>query len=80
MIVRGLNEGALTPLLDAVEAAFAGIRVYSLPRIDPAQRFHYEIDLGVKGAADLVEPAFARLQAGVLALGGEISPQAGSDT
>jgi molybdopterin-biosynthesis enzyme MoeA-like protein len=79
MIVRGLNEGTLTPLLDAVEAAFPGIRVYSLPRIDPEQRFHYEIDLGVKGAADLVEPAFARLQAGVRELGGDISAQVGSE-
>jgi molybdopterin-biosynthesis enzyme MoeA-like protein len=80
MIVRGLNEGTLTPLMDAVETAFPGIRVYSLPRIDPEQRFRYEIDLGVKGAADLLEPAFSRLRAGVLELGGEVSPQAGSET
>ncbi|OYY94061.1 MAG: competence/damage-inducible protein A [Hydrogenophilales bacterium 28-61-23] len=80
MIVRGLNEGTLTPLMDAVEKTFPGIRVYSLPCIDPEQRFRYEIDLGVKGALDLVEPAFARLQAGVLELGGTISAQAGSET
>jgi molybdopterin-biosynthesis enzyme MoeA-like protein len=72
MIVRGLNEGTLAPLMEAVEAAFPGIHVYSLPRIDAEQRFRYEIDLGVKGAAALVEPAFSRLQAGVLELGGEI--------
>ena len=80
MIVRGLNEGTLTPLMDAVETAFPGVRVYSLPRIDPEQRFRYEIELGVKGAADLVEPAFSRLQAGVLELGGEISTQTGAET
>jgi len=80
MIVRGLNEGTLTPLMDAVETAFPGIRVYSLPRIDPEQRFRYEIDLGVKGAVDLVELAFSRLRAGVLELGGTISDHAGSDT
>jgi molybdopterin-biosynthesis enzyme MoeA-like protein len=80
MIVRGLNEGTLTPLLDAVETAFPGVHVYSLPRIDPEQRFRYEIDLGVKGAAGSVEAAFSRLQAGVLELGGEISAQAGSET
>jgi molybdopterin-biosynthesis enzyme MoeA-like protein len=72
MIVRGLNEGTLAPLMEAVEAAFPGIHVYSLPRIDPEQRFRYEIDLGVKGAAALVELAFIRLQTGVLELGGEI--------
>jgi len=80
MIVRGLNEGTLTPLMDAVETAFPGIRVYSLPRIDPEQRFRYEIDLGVKGAAEWVELAFARLQAGVLELGGEISAQPEPET
>jgi molybdopterin-biosynthesis enzyme MoeA-like protein len=80
MIVRGLNEGTLTPLLDAVEQAFPGIRVYSLPRIDPEQRFRYEIDLGVKGATDWLDLAFTRLQAGVLELGGEISDHAGSET
>jgi len=75
MIVRGLNEGTLTPLMDAVEIAFADVHVYSLPRIDPEQRFHYEIDLGVKGPAESVDAAFSRLQAGVLELGGEISIQ-----
>jgi len=80
MIVRGLNEGTLTPLMDAVEQAFPGIRVYSLPRIDPEQRFRYEIDLGVKGVAAQVAPAFARLQAGVHELGGTISAHAESDT
>jgi molybdopterin-biosynthesis enzyme MoeA-like protein len=76
MRVADLNEGTLTPLLDAVEREFPGIRVWSLPRIDPGQRFRYEIDLGVKGAADRIEPAFARLRAGVLELGGQVSDQA----
>ncbi len=73
MIVRGLNEGTLTPLMEVVEAEYPGIHVFSLPRIDPEQRFRYEIDLGVKGQAELLDAAFARLQAGVLELGGEIS-------
>ena len=57
----------------------AGLRIWSLPRIDPGQRFRYEIDLGVKGPENLVVPAFARLREGVLALGGLVSDQAGSD-
>jgi molybdopterin-biosynthesis enzyme MoeA-like protein len=73
MIVRGLNEGTLTPLMEAVEAEFPGIHVFSLPRIDPAQRFRYEIDLGVKGEAERLDAAFDRLRAGVQELGGEIS-------
>ena len=80
MIVRGLNEGTLTPLMDAMEAAFPGVHVYSLPRIDPDRRFQYEIDLGVKGPVDLLEAAFNRLKAGVVELGGEIADQVESET
>ena len=72
MIVRGITEGTLTPLMEAVERTFPGIKVYSLPRIDPEQRFGYEIDLGVKGAEALLAAAFSQLQAGVRELGGEI--------
>ncbi len=79
MIVHGVNEGALTPLLDAIEHAFPGIRVYSLPRIDPAQRFSYEIDLGVKGQTEMIDVAFMRLRSGVLDLGGTISDQTESE-
>jgi molybdopterin-biosynthesis enzyme MoeA-like protein len=75
MIVRGLNEGTLTPLMEVVETTFAGVHVYSLPRIDPERRFRYEIDLGVKGPAEMLAAAFDRLRAGVLELGGEIALQ-----
>ncbi len=75
MIVEGLNEGTLTPLMDAVEREFPAVHVYSLPRIDPARPFHYHIDLGVKGERGAVEPAFSRLRAGVLALGGKVSSE-----
>lgn len=81
MIVRGLNEGTLTPLMESVELAFPGIRVFSLPRIDPEQRFRYEIDLGVKGQKQFVDSAFSQLRAGVVAMGGTISlPQPESET
>ena len=76
MLVTGLSEGTLTPLLDAVEREFPGVRIWSLPCIDPAERFLYEIDLGVKGPPGRVEPAFARLRSGVLALGGRPVDQA----
>jgi molybdopterin-biosynthesis enzyme MoeA-like protein len=79
MEVTGLNEGTLTPLMDAIEREFPGIRVWSLPRIDPERRFRYQIDLGVKGPAEHIEAAFARLRAGVLELGGTVSGQAGSE-
>lgn len=73
MIVQGINEGTLTPLMEAAERAFPGVKVYSLPHIDPAQKFHYEIDLGVKGAEALLAGAFEYLQAGVKELGGKIT-------
>lgn len=78
MIVRGLNEGTLTPLMDQVQQRFPGVKVYSLPRIDPARRFDYEIDLGVKGPAAMLDAAFSHLRAGVTDLCGEISDQSAS--
>ena len=34
MIVFGAMEAALTPLMEAVEAGFAGVKVFSLPSVD----------------------------------------------
>jgi molybdopterin-biosynthesis enzyme MoeA-like protein len=71
MLVHELAESTLTPLMEAVEREFGGIKVYSLPSVgEGGARRH--IELGAKGAADQVEPAFERLRAGVLALGGTI--------
>ena len=72
MIVRGLAEATLTPLMEAVERDHPGVRVFSLPRLDPQRRTGYEIELGVKGPPDAVEPAMRRLREGALALGGEL--------
>jgi len=73
MIVEGLNEGTLTPLMDAVEREFPGMRVYSLPHIDPVRRFQYHIELGVKGDPARIDSAYARLRAGSLELGGSVT-------
>ncbi len=71
MMVYELAESTLTPLMEAVEREFGGIKVYSLPSVgEGGVRRH--IELGAKGAADQVEPAFERLRSGVLALGGTI--------
>ncbi len=74
MRVVGLNEGTLTPLFDRIEAEYPGVRIFSLPRIDPARRFRYEIEMGTKGRSPQVEAAFDRLRTGVIELGGEILP------
>jgi molybdopterin-biosynthesis enzyme MoeA-like protein len=73
-VVRGLAEATLTPLMEAVESGHPGVRVFSLPHLDPEQRTAYQIELGVKGGPQGVGvgPALATLREGALALGGSI--------
>lgn len=73
MIVRGLAEATLTPLMERVERDFPGIRVFSLPRLDPERRTGYEIELGAKGDAQSAERAFETLRQGALELGASIN-------
>ena len=47
--VRGTNESALIPVFERVEAAFAGVRSFSLPSVDHPT-FGPHIEIGVKGA------------------------------
>lgn len=72
MLARGLAEATLTPLMLAVEAAYPGLKVFSLPRLTPDVIRSYEIELGVKGDPALLDAAFERLRAGALALGGRL--------
>jgi molybdenum cofactor synthesis domain-containing protein len=64
MIVRGAMEASLTPLMEAVEAAFAGVKVFSLPSVDHPQ-WGRHIELGVKGTAAEMPAAYAMLKKGV---------------
>ncbi len=74
VIVFGAMEAALTPLMEAIEGEFPGIRVFSLPSVDhPTWGRH--IELGVKGAPDRVAPAYARLQEGLAAHGASLGPE-----
>ncbi|WP_374624735.1 competence/damage-inducible protein A [Pandoraea sp.] len=76
VLVFGLAESTLTPLMETIEAEYGGVKVFSLPSVGDAQRGEIyarrHIDLGVKGDPALVGAAFERLLAGVRALGGEI--------
>ncbi|MEZ5649128.1 MAG: molybdopterin-binding protein [Burkholderiaceae bacterium] len=67
-----LAESTATPLLEALEREFAGIRSFSLPSAggDGSRR---HVELGVKGDPVRVPEAFARLLDGVRALGAEFS-------
>ena len=74
VIVFGSMEATLTPLMEAVEREFAGIRVFSLPSVDHPE-WGRHIELGVKGDADRLDAAYGRLREGVVALGGRLGPE-----
>lgn len=57
-------ESALTPLMEAVEAEFGRIKVFSLPHVGDAQTESH-IELGVKGEAEQINAAFQRLVDGL---------------
>lgn len=73
VVVYGAIESLLTPLMQEVEARFAGIKVFSLPSVDhPVHGRH--IELGVKGAAQ-VDEAFTALLQGLTVFGASIGPE-----
>lgn len=62
MLVFGQAEAVLTPLMEAIEARYTGVRVFSLPSVgEDGSRRH--IELGVKGVPAEVAPAFAAMRA-----------------
>ena len=64
IIVSGSMEATLTPLMVAIEAAHAGVKVFSLPSVDhPVYGRH--IELGVKGAPSAIALAYPALLAGL---------------
>ncbi|MGV3655998.1 MAG: competence/damage-inducible protein A [Noviherbaspirillum sp.] len=64
VIVYGAMEATLTPMMEAIEAAFPRVKVFSLPSVgDAGNRRH--IELGVKGDPAQVGPAFDMLLAGL---------------
>ncbi|MDB5797356.1 MAG: damage-inducible protein [Paucimonas sp.] len=73
VVVYGSMESTLTPLMEAVEAEFGMVKVFSLPSMgDGGRRRH--IELGVKGNPQQVQVAFERLKAGLQDLGVEYAP------
>lgn len=60
VFVYGSMESTLTPLMEAVEAQFPPVKVFSLPSVgDGGNRRH--IELGVKGDPEMVSAAFTIL-------------------
>ncbi len=66
-LVYEAAESALTPLMVEIEAAWPGVRVFSLPSVGDAQTRRH-IELGVKGNPEQVDAAFAYLCAALDAL------------
>ncbi len=67
-------ESILTPLMEDLERRYPGVRVFSLPSVDHPQ-WGRHIELGVKGVAEVVEPAFAALRAGLQAFAVRLGPE-----
>ena len=75
VIVFGAMEAALTPLMERIEAEFAGIKVFSLPSVDHPQ-WGRHIELGVKGqGGDRLHEAYGMLLAGLQAHGAKLGPE-----
>ncbi len=77
VIVYGAMEAALTPLMEAIEARFPGIKVFSLPSVDHPQHGRH-IELGVKPAVpgegdDLA--AYRALIEGLVQSGASMGPE-----
>ncbi|MFG5409594.1 molybdopterin-binding protein [Piscinibacter sakaiensis] len=75
VIVFGAMEASLTPLMEGVEAAHPGIKVFSLPSVDHPE-WGRHIELGVKGQEPaLLAAAYARLLAGLHQFGAKLGPE-----
>jgi molybdopterin-biosynthesis enzyme MoeA-like protein len=71
VIVYGLAESTIAPLMEEVNAKYPGLKAFSLPSMgEGGTRRH--IELGVRGVPAEVEPAMARLRRGVDELGGTL--------
>ncbi|MDP9932317.1 competence/damage-inducible protein A [Variovorax paradoxus] len=74
VIVFGTMEATLTPLMQAIEAAHAGIKVFSLPSVDHPE-YGRHIELGVKGDPACLDAAYAQLIEGLHAYDAKLGPE-----
>ena len=74
IIVMGSMEATLTPLMLAIEAEYAGVKVFSLPSVDHPEHGRH-IELGVKGAPEAVSLAYPALLAGLRPFNLQFGPE-----
>jgi molybdopterin-biosynthesis enzyme MoeA-like protein len=71
VIVYGLAESTIAPLMEEVNAKYQGLKAFSLPSMgEGGARRH--IELGVRGVPAEVGPAMERLRRGIDELGGTV--------
>ncbi|MES2993994.1 MAG: molybdopterin-binding protein [Pseudomonadota bacterium] len=74
VIVFGAMEATLTPLMERIEAGFAGVKVFSLPSVDHPE-YGRHIELGVKGSPAQLDSAYAMLLSGLAEHGAKLGPE-----
>jgi molybdopterin-biosynthesis enzyme MoeA-like protein len=74
VIVFGAMEASLTPLMEAIEAEHAGIKVFSLPSVDHPE-WGRHIELGVKGDEAGSLEAFKALKTKLHQFGASTGPE-----
>ncbi|WP_219209492.1 competence/damage-inducible protein A [Variovorax boronicumulans] len=74
VIVFGAMEATLTPLMLAIEATHAGVKVFSLPSVDHPE-YGRHIELGVKGESVRLEAAYRQLIDGLHAFDARLGPE-----
>ena len=74
VIVMGSMEAMLTPLMLAIEAEHAGVKVFSLPSVDHPE-FGRHIELGVKGPPEAVSLAYPALLDGLHQFNLQLGPE-----
>jgi hypothetical protein len=68
-------EATLTPLMERIEAAFDGVKVFSLPSVDHPE-WGRHIELGVKGGpAEQLAAAYAELLEGLKGHDARLGPE-----
>ena len=74
VIVFGAMEATLTPLMERIEAEFAGVKVFSLPSVDHPQ-WGRHIELGVKGRVESLDAPYRMLIDGLALHGATLGPE-----
>ncbi|MBU3647232.1 MAG: competence/damage-inducible protein A [Limnohabitans sp.] len=74
IIIFGSMEATLTPLMEALERDHLGVKVFSLPSMDHPE-FGRHIELGVKGAPDVVATAYSAMLEGLKPFGLKFGPE-----